>query len=312
MSNPDPVGASSPASLADDGGPRLQRIVARTAEIGGGVSVSRLLPTRQRRMVGAWCFLDHAGPAGFEPGAGMRVGPHPHIGLQTFTWMIEGEVLHRDSLGHVQVIRPGQVNLMTAGRGISHTEESLPGERRLHAAQLWIALPAAERDCAPAFDHYPDLPVWDEQGCRFTLLAGRWGGREAPARLYSPLVGIDLHAPAESRLKLTLEPGFEYCVLPLDGAVTIDGERFDVNQLADLGRGRDGLDILLAAGTRALLLGGAPFGAEVLMWWNFVGHNKGEIARAQRDWEAGSERFGRIDGWDGPPLVAPPLPWGGV
>ncbi|MBS0554280.1 MAG: pirin family protein, partial [Proteobacteria bacterium] len=198
MSNPDSVGASSPASFADGGGPRLQRIVARTAEIGGGVSVSRLLPTLQRRMVGAWCFLDHAGPAGFEPGAGMRVGPHPHIGLQTFTWMIEGEVLHRDSLGHVQVIRPGQVNLMTAGRGISHTEESLPGERRLHAAQLWIALPAAECDCAPAFDHYPDLPVWDEQGCRFTLLAGRWGGREAPARLYSPLVGIDLHAPAES------------------------------------------------------------------------------------------------------------------
>jgi redox-sensitive bicupin YhaK (pirin superfamily) len=114
----------------------IQRVTSRPADIGGGITVNRLLPTRGRRMVGAWCFLDHAGPAVFEPGAGMRVGPHPHIGLQTFTWMLEGEVLHRDSLGHEQVVRPGQVNLMTAGRGISHTEESLPGENRLHAVQL--------------------------------------------------------------------------------------------------------------------------------------------------------------------------------
>ncbi|MGI1072942.1 pirin family protein, partial [Pseudomonas aeruginosa] len=119
----------------------LQRVTARAAEIGGGITVSRLMPSRQRRMIGAWCFLDHAGPAEFEPGGGLAVGPHPHIGLQTFTWMIQGEALHRDSLGNVQVIRPGQVNLMTAGHGIAHTEESLPDERHAHAAQLWIALP---------------------------------------------------------------------------------------------------------------------------------------------------------------------------
>ncbi|EME4770950.1 pirin family protein, partial [Pseudomonas aeruginosa] len=112
----------------------LQRVTARAAEIGGGITVSRLMPSRQRRMIGAWCFLDHAGPAEFEPGGGLAVGPHPHIGLQTFTWMIQGEALHRDSLGNVQVIRPGQVNLMTAGHGIAHTEESLPDERHAHAA----------------------------------------------------------------------------------------------------------------------------------------------------------------------------------
>ncbi|MBF2979098.1 pirin family protein, partial [Pseudomonas aeruginosa] len=142
----------------------LQRVTARAAEIGGGITVSRLMPSRQRRMIGAWCFLDHAGPAEFEPGGGLAVGPHPHIGLQTFTWMIQGEALHRDSLGNVQVIRPGQVNLMTAGHGIAHTEESLPDERHAHAAQLWIALPYEQRDIAPAFDHHPDLPRWQEQG----------------------------------------------------------------------------------------------------------------------------------------------------
>src|SRR5690606_17025163 len=125
----------------------------------------------QRRMVGAWCFLDHAGPAVFTSGPGLRVGPHPHIGLQTFTWMIQGEVLHRDSLGHVQVIKPGQVNLMTAGRGISHTEESLPGEDKLHAVQLWIALPSKDATCEPAFDHQDRKSV--VEGKRVALGGGR-------------------------------------------------------------------------------------------------------------------------------------------
>jgi redox-sensitive bicupin YhaK (pirin superfamily) len=292
--------------------PAIQRVTARSAEIGGGVTVSRVLPSRARRMIGAWCFLDHAGPARFEPGAGMRVGPHPHTALQTFTWMIEGEVLHRDSLGNEQVIRPGQVNLMTAGHGISHTEESLPGERRLHAAQLWIALPPAVSDCAPAFDHHPALPVWEANGCRFTLLAGRWGAQAAPARLFSPLVGVDLFSARGSALELALEPAFEYGVLVLEGELRLGGERFGVNELACFGCGRSSLALDLAAGSRALLIGGKPFGSEVVMWWNFVGHSKAEIARAQRDWEAGAARFGRIEGYDGPPLVAPPLPWPGL
>lgn len=127
----------------------LVRIAARNADLGDGMTVRRVLPSRQQRMVGAWCFLDHAGPVDFPAGRGMHVGAHPHIGLQTFTWLIEGEVLHRDSLGNEQIIRPGQVNLMTAGRGVVHTEDSLRDGSRLHAAQLWIALPAAAQDCPP-------------------------------------------------------------------------------------------------------------------------------------------------------------------
>ena len=142
----------------------IVRIQPRNADLGDGLLVRRTLPNRQQRMVGAWCFLDHAGPVQFEPGKGLHVGAHPHIGLQTFTWLIEGEVLHRDSLGNEQLIRPGQVNLMTAGHGIAHTEDSLHDGGRLHAAQLWIALPPAHKDCAPAFDHYPKLPQWREGG----------------------------------------------------------------------------------------------------------------------------------------------------
>src|SRR3546814_17448286 len=145
----------------------------------------------------------------------MRVGPHPHIGVQTFTWMIEGEVLHRDSLGNVQMIRPGQVNLMTAGRGIAHTEESADGETALHAVQLWIALPGDASDCDPAFDHYADLPVWEDHGCRVTLVAGAYGPHTAPTRIYSPLLGMDLLGIRDSALELVLKPEFEYGFLLL-------------------------------------------------------------------------------------------------
>ncbi|MGE4406252.1 pirin family protein [Pseudomonas sp.] len=287
----------------------IQRITSRSAEIGGGISVSRLLPSRHRRMVGAWCFLDHAGPAVFAAGDGMRVGPHPHIGLQTFTWMIEGEVLHRDSLGNAQVIRPGQVNLMTAGHGIAHTEESMPGEGRLHAVQLWIALPAAERDRPPAFEHHGELPRWQAEGFAFTLLAGRYGPHQAPARTFSSLLGIDLAALAGARTRLALEPSFEYCVLPLVGEWRINGEAFAENELAYLGRGLPSLELEAAAGARGILLGGVPFTEEIFIWWNFVGHSKAEIAAAQRDWEEGRARFAEVAGCDGPRLVAPALPW---
>ena len=288
----------------------IARIAPRLADI-GGISVSRLLPTRQRRMIGAWCFLDHAGPAEFAAGGGMRVGAHPHTCLQTFTWMIAGEVLHRDSLGNVQVIRPGQVNLMTAGRGVVHTEESPAGGRRLHAAQLWIALPPALGDCEPAFEHYPDLPRWTQDGCTLTLLAGAHGGQRSPVRLHSPLLGLELHASASSRLVVPLQPGFEHGILVLDGEARIGGERFVREELADLGRGREVVELDLAPDSRLLLLGGEPFAAEILMWWNFVGFSKAGIAQAQRDWESGSPRFGAVAGHDGPRLVAPPLPWPG-
>ena len=244
----------------------IEKIEARAADLGNGMVIRRALPSRQRRMVGAWCFLDHAGPVAFEPGHGMNVGAHPHTALQTFSWLIEGEVLHRDSLGNAQVIRPGQVNLMTAGRGIVHTEESLPGERGLHLAQLWIALPSSHADCEPAFDHYPELPRWEAGGSTFTLLAGSFAGHTAPGKLHSPLVGIDITSAQGGALEL-------------------------------------------APGTRILLLGGEPFAEQIVMWWNFVGYSREEIAKAQRDWESGDPRFGEVAGHEGKRLVAPLLPW---
>ncbi|KAB2926554.1 MAG: pirin family protein [Dechloromonas sp.] len=286
----------------------IQRIAGRPSEISAGMTVRRALPTRQRRMVGAWCFLDHLGPLQFDAGQGMHVGAHPHTALQTFTWLIEGEVLHRDSLGSEQVIRPGQVNLMTAGRGIVHSEDTLAEVRRLHAAQLWIALPASAADCPPAFAHYPELPRWQQGNCLVTLLAGTFAGRTMAARFHSPLVGLDLFAPVACRTELPLEPDFEYAILPLTGEMLLDGERFGADEFAWLGRRRSPIVIEQSAGSRLLLLGGEPFAEPVHMWWNFVGHSRQAIIDAQRDWETGSPRFGSVAGRE-TRLPAPPLPW---
>ncbi len=287
---------------------KAERIASRSAEIGGGITIDRLLPVRQRRRIGAWCFLDHAGPATFAPGAGMLVEAHPHIGLQTFTWMIEGEALHRDSLGNEQVIRPGQVNLMTAGIGISHTEESLPGQTVLHAAQLWIALPPGRQNMPPAFDHHPDLPRWTEQGVALTLLAGTFGGQTAPAQVYSPLVSVDLSCKQAAMLRLPLEPGFEYGLLPLQGSIQVGEERFDTNELAYIAPGYNAVQLSLAADTRLLLIGGEPATDDITIWWNFVG-SKADIAQAQQEWEAASTRFGSVAGFENRRLTAPPVPW---
>lgn len=235
----------------------IERIEGRASAIAEGMTVVRALPTRQRRMVGAWCFLDHLGPLQFAPGQGMHVGAHPHTALQTFTWLIEGEVLHRDSLGSEQIIRPGQVNLMTAGRGIVHTEDSLADGQRLHAAQLWIALPASAADCPPAFEHFPELPRWQQDGLAFTLLAGRFAGRTMSARFHTPLVGLDVDAPAGGTTRLAVDPAFEYGILTLNGEVLLDGERFGADTFAGFSDGRQHLDIAMAAGSRLLLLGGS-------------------------------------------------------
>lgn len=292
-----------------DGRRAIQRIQPRLSDV-GGMPVARVLPRPERRLIGAWCFLDHAGPARFERNAaGMRVGPHPHIGLQTFTWMIEGEVLHRDSLGTEQVIRPGQVNLMTAGRGISHTEESVPGTTALQLAQLWIALPYEDRQTAPRFDHYPTLPQFEQHGVRLTLLIGDYAGHHAPTLTFSPLVGVDLTWSDAVDAEFQLDPAFEWGMLPLEGPVEIDGNRFAQDELAYLGTGRSSLPLRATGAGRAMLIGGEPFTDKVTLWWNFVGHGKAEIERAQADWEAHSERFGEVQGFDGPRLSPPPIPW---
>jgi redox-sensitive bicupin YhaK (pirin superfamily) len=300
------------ASVSSDGPrcpdkPVLERIPARVAEIGKGFIVRRALPNRQRRMVGAWCFLDHAGPASYGPGDGLKVGPHPHIGLQTFTWLIEGEVLHRDSLGYEQIIRPGQVNLMTAGRGIVHAEDSVTNDAgRLHAAQLWIALPDAERQRAPSFHHYPQLPVIGQGGLTITVLAGSAFGHTAPAAVFSPLLGLDCHAQTATQSVLPLQPGFEHAVMVLAGTAEIEGERVEPGALLYLGSGRESVALRCADETRLLLVGGEPFREEVLLWWNFVARTQDEIVKATEDWNA-QRYFGEVKGSPSPRLVAPDL-----
>lgn len=286
------------------GGPALELLPARSSDLGEGMLVRRALPTRGRRMVGAWCFLDHVGPAQFAAGQGLRVGPHPHIGLQTFTWMIEGELLHRDSLGFEQWIRPGQVNLMTAGRGIAHAEESPAAAGRVHAAQLWIALPQAQRAIAPAFEHYPQLPQISHAGWTLTVLVGELLGARSPVAVHSPLLGVDLYATRAASLTLPLQVEFEHALLCLEGAAQIEDVRLVPGALLYLGLQREHLHLQAETGTRLLLVGGAPFGEEVLLWWNFVARTPEEVLQATEQWNSG-HGFGEVPGTSLPRLVAP-------
>src|SRR5579862_6806647 len=233
--------------------PRLhsgpERLETRNAEIGGGLTIRRALPNRGRRTVGAWCFLDHAGPMEVGAGGGLHVGPHPHIGLQTFTWMIEGAVVHRDSLGNEQLITPGQVNLMTAGGGIAHAEDSAhnypgaPEYRRLHAVQLWIALPEGERRRAASFRNHPQLPRLNLDGFAVQVLAGSCCGRTSPAEVFSPLMAADLSAEAAAQASLPLVSAFEHAVLVLEGAAQVAGETLTPGTLLYLPPGRTQLPL---------------------------------------------------------------------
>jgi len=285
-----------------------QRLATRMADV-GGLPVHRAVPQRALRKVGAWCFLDHLGPAVQRGDRSLQVGPHPHIGLQTFTWMIEGEVLHRDSLGSEQVIRPGQVNLMTAGQGIAHSEESL-GSPFIHAAQLWIALPGNERHMPPRFQHYPDIPRCHQDGLEIRVLAGEALGAVSPVQVHSPLVALDLSlpeaAPAAVTTELALRADFEYAVLALTGEVDVDGMPAVPDELLFLPAGRSALALQCTPGTRLLLVGGAPMHEDVLVWWNFVGRTQEEIAQALADWQAGPGVDG--NGRFGAPVASPLAP----
>ncbi|PKM22706.1 MAG: hypothetical protein CVV10_02965 [Gammaproteobacteria bacterium HGW-Gammaproteobacteria-14] len=290
--------------------PVTQRLPARVTVLGENMTIRRALPHQQRRMIGAWCFLDHAGPVDVGEGSGMRVGPHPHTGLQTFTWMVDGEIFHRDSLGYEQLIRPGQVNLMTAGRGISHSEES-PAERSptLQAAQLWIALPFEQRDIEPAFEHYPELPQHAQDGVICTLLVGEALGKKAPTHVYSPLVGIDLRAHSKAETQLPLQTDFEYGLLVLTGDIEVEGEPLAPGELLYLGQNRDALHIRFPAAAQVLLIGGEPFAEDILLWWNFIGRSQEDIVRYTQWWNR-EEHFGTVKGYDGARLPAPELPAG--
>ncbi|ROS76458.1 pirin family protein [Cellulomonas sp. PhB143] len=312
----------------DAGG--VQVLAHRDVPLGGprSMDVRRTIPQRVRSLVGAWCFCDHYGPDDVSRSAGMQVPPHPHTGLQTVSWLFEGEILHRDSTGSLETVRPGELNLMTAGRGISHSEESPSGRRapRLHGVQLWTALPAAHLDDAPSFEHRGSLPTVLALGARVQVFLGSLGlgGRvvTSPATAYSPLVGAQIDLDPGSDVLLDVDPGFEHGLLVDAGEVRLEGEVVPPSSLGYVGTGRTALRVQASndGPARVVLIGGEPFEEEIVMWWNFVGRTHDDVARARADWTAqlaadggyvpGADalRFGEVLGYGGPPLPAPRLP----
>jgi redox-sensitive bicupin YhaK (pirin superfamily) len=291
-------------------GPVHEVFAGKEVLLGEATVVRRLLPNLGRRLVGPWCFVDHYGPDDIATEPGMQVPPHPHIGLQTVSWLLSGEVHHRDSLGSDQLIRPGELGLMTAGAAITHAEQSpVAHPALLHGAQLWAALPDAARTVAPSWEHHAVLPVLAERGAAVTLIMGELAGAASPGRAHSPLVGADVALEAGADLLLPLDPEFEHAVLMTSGSAVVDGEQLRPGAMLYLGCSRRDLRLSSAAGARLLLLGGAPFEERIVMWWNFVGRSNDEIAAARTDWMSGS-RFGDVAGYDGYRLPAPELPPG--
>lgn len=273
--------------------------------------VRRLLPQRVRRMIGAWCFVDHFGPDDVSAGPGMQVPPHPHTGLQTVSWLAEGEILHRDSLGSLQSITPGQLNVMTSGHGISHSEESpVPHAPVMHGLQLWVAQPDAARHGPPRFDHYPTLPVFTDDASTVTVVVGSIGGETSPAVVFSPLVGAEIVLEPGASVRLPLDPAFEYGAVSMAGSADVLGDDLKPGALLYLAPARTEVRIRSEGGARLFLLGGEPFDEPLVMWWNFVGRTHEEIVEAREAWsrmEPG-RRFGTVTGYAGDPLPAPDLP----
>ena len=269
-----PVEVCAAAATA---GPVRELLPARAVPLRAGTMVRRLLPTLGRRMVGAWCFVDHYGPDEIAARPGMQVPPHPHIGLQTVSWILQGEVHHRDSLGSDLVIQPGELGLMTAGGGIAHSEVSPHSHGPvLHGAQLWVALPDADRAGAPAFEHHAGLPVLTAPGLRATVLLGDVDGARSPGTTFTPIVGVDVELDGPAQLPLT--PEFEHAVLTVSGTPEVDGGPLAPGSLGYLGSGRSSLRLSADAPARLLVLGGEPFAEEIVMWWNFVARSGAEVA----------------------------------
>jgi quercetin 2,3-dioxygenase len=275
--------------------------------------VLRFLPHKERRMVGAWCFVDLFGPSDVHDQAGMSVPPHPHMGLQTVSWIVQGTVLHRDSIGTTALVEPGRVAIMNAGNGIAHSENS-PVDHGpvLHGAQLWVALPESARHGEHSFVLHEDAPIRDSPGLRARVFVGRVGTTVAPAQGVTPLVGADLspESPQSRAGSVPLDPSYEHLLVPMVGGVRVAGADVRAGQAIYLGTDRDHLDLELSADARVLLLGGQPFEEEVVMWWNFVARSHEEIEQARRQWNAGRDpRFGEVSHYPGPErMVAPDLP----
>ncbi|MFB7513158.1 pirin family protein [Streptomyces sp. NPDC056144] len=289
----------------------IEVLSARDVPLGGprAMTVRRTLPHRARTLIGAWCFADHYGPDLVADSGGMDVAPHPHTGLQTASWLFSGEIEHRDSLGTHAFVRPGEINLMTGGHGISHTEVSTPGTTTLHGVQLWVALPAEHRHAPSEFQHHaPELLRVD--GADLRVFLGSLGGITSPVRTFTPLLGAEILIDARATVSLDVDPGFEHGLLVDKGDVRLDGTTLRPAELGYAGPGRTVLTLTNDSDrpARTVLLGGPPFEEEITMWWNFIGRSHQDIVEAREEWERASDRFGTVAGYPGERLPAPALP----
>ncbi len=264
----------------------------------GEFTVRRVLPAKARRMVGPFVFFDHMGPAEFPPGKGIAVRPHPHIGLATITYLFEGVIMHRDNLGFVQPIQAGAVNLMTAGRGIAHSEragDDLDETSRLHGIQSWMALPDDEEEREPAFVHYPaaELPELDIDGCTVRIIMGECFGERSPVTTYSDTLYMECVIPAGCKITI---PGDspELAAYIVSGEVSISGDEFADGVMLVAKQGRP-LEVGAVEDSRVMIVGGAPLG-ERHVWWNFVSSSRERIEQAKDDWRDG--RFAPVPGDD--------------
>ncbi len=309
MSNTD----TAPAEVACAASAFTGVLHPREVPLGGprAIRVRRTLPQRERSLIGAWCFADHYGPHEIRDGTGMDVPPHPHTGLQTVSWLFDGEVEHRDSAGVHAMVRPGELNLMTAGAGICHSEVSTVTTTVLHGVQLWVALPDADRDAARDFAHYAPEPL-AVPGAVLRVFLGELAGSRSPVHTFTPLLGAQVDIEPGARLALAIDPSFEHGVLLDQGHLEAAGAVLDIADLAFQPTGCDTLSLHNRGDgpARAIVLGGPPFAEELVMWWNFVGRSHDDIAKYRRLWQARDARFGDVDGYRGAVerLPAPPLP----
>lgn len=295
----------------------IEIMTPRDVPLGGprAMRVRRTLPQRHRSLIGAWCFVDHYGPDEVADTGGMTVPPHPHTGLQTVSWLFTGEVEHRDSAGHHAMVRPGELNLMTAGRGISHSEVSPASTRTLHGAQLWVALPDSDRHTDPDFAHYAPGPVAGD-GYVARVFLGSLLGDTSPVPTYTPLLGAELLLEAGATVTLDVDATFEHGVLVDTGAVAVQDTEAKPHDLVYVPPGSAALTLTsYDEPARLLLLGGPPFGESIVMWWNIVARTHEEVVAWRADWQRQVTDTGLVDGRFGipvgdelPPIPAPPLP----
>ncbi|MFB7629411.1 pirin family protein [Streptomyces sp. NPDC056149] len=315
MSNVEAKPAEVRCGAAVDGardadGPRVEVLTSREVPLGGprAMTVRRTLPQRGRSLIGAWCFADHYGPDDVSATGGMDVAPHPHTGLQTVSWLFSGEIEHRDSLGSHAFVRPGELNLMTSGYGIAHSEVSTSRTTVLHGVQLWVALPEQHRNTDRDFQHYVPDPV-RHPGAEVRVFLGALAGAHSPVRTFTPLLGAEILLAPHATLALDVDPAYEHGLLVDSGSLLISETPLKPAELGYTHPGIDTLTLTNAADepARAILLGGTPFDEEIVMWWNFIGRSHEDIVRARADWAAGT-RFGEVHGYEGDRLPAPELP----